>query len=58
MIALRTEAKAIVKQERLFYLDWLRVLAVLGVFFFHTALPFDYLTDWLVKNMLCAKCER
>ena len=50
MITLRTEAAANTQQERLFFLDWLRVLAVLGVFFYHTALPFDFLTDWLVKN--------
>ena len=42
--------------ERLYYLDWLRVLAVLGVFYAHTAEIFDTLywhirqdgqgTDW------------
>ena len=50
MSALQTEAKAPTKQERLLYLDWLRVLAVLGVFFFHTLRPFDALVDWTVKN--------
>lgn len=34
---------------RLYYLDWLRVLAVLGVFLFHAVHPFD-LTDWHIKN--------
>ena len=34
---------------RLHYLDWLRVLAVFGVFIFHTARPFDFL-DWAVNN--------
>lgn len=35
--------------ERLWFLDWLRVLAVLGVFAFHTLRPFDD-GDWHVKN--------
>lgn len=35
---------------RLYYLDWLRVLAMFGVFFFHNARFFDDLTDWHVKN--------
>ena len=34
---------------RLHYLDWLRVLAIFGVFIFHTARPFDFL-DWAVNN--------
>jgi peptidoglycan/LPS O-acetylase OafA/YrhL len=34
---------------RLSYLDWLRVLAVFGVFVFHTLRPFDD-GDWHVKN--------
>jgi peptidoglycan/LPS O-acetylase OafA/YrhL len=37
------------KPGRLYYLDWLRVLAVLTVFVYHTWRPFD-LTDWHVKN--------
>jgi glucan biosynthesis protein C len=49
MITLRTKVPAKTKQERLFYLDWLRVLAVLTVFYFHTLRPFD-LTYWHVKN--------
>ncbi len=49
MVTLRTEVPANTKQERLFYLDWLRVLAVLAVFYFHTLRPFD-LTEWHVKN--------
>jgi glucan biosynthesis protein C len=35
---------------RLYYLDWLRVLAMLGVFFFHNSRFFDSLIDWHVKN--------
>jgi peptidoglycan/LPS O-acetylase OafA/YrhL len=34
---------------RLYYLDWLRVIAILGVFLFHAVHPFD-LTDWHIKN--------
>ena len=37
----RTEEPA--KQERLYYLDWLRVIAVAGVFISHTADIFDTL---------------
>jgi len=33
------------KSVRLHYLDWLQVLAVLGVFLFHAGHPFDDLTD-------------
>ena len=50
MITSRTEGAAQTKQERLYSLDWLRVLAVVGVFFFHTLRPFDSLVDWNVKN--------
>jgi len=41
----RTSAKSV----RLHYLDWLRVLAILGVFLFHAVHPFDA-TDWHIKN--------
>lgn len=34
---------------RIYYLDWLRVLAILGVFLFHAVHPFD-LTAWHIKN--------
>ena len=34
---------------RLHYIDWLRVLAILGVFLFHAVHPFDA-TDWHIKN--------
>lgn len=34
---------------RLHYIDWLRLLATLGVFFYHAARPFD-LQDWMIKN--------
>ncbi len=34
---------------RVWFLDWLRVLAVFGVFVFHTLRPFDD-ADWHVKN--------
>jgi peptidoglycan/LPS O-acetylase OafA/YrhL len=35
---------------RLHYLDWLQVLAILGVFLFHAVHPFDDLADWHIKN--------
>lgn len=34
---------------RLHYLDWLRVLAILGVVLFHAVHPFDTI-DWQIKN--------
>ena len=34
---------------RLHYLDWLRALAILGVFLFHAVPPFDA-TDWHIKS--------
>ncbi len=37
------------KSVRLHYLDWLRVLAILGVFLFHAVHPFDAF-DWEIKN--------
>jgi len=37
------------KSVRIHYLDWLRVLAILGVFVFHAVHPFDA-TDWHIKN--------
>ena len=38
------------KSARLYYLDWLQVLAVLGVFLFHAFHPFDALFDWHIKS--------
>jgi peptidoglycan/LPS O-acetylase OafA/YrhL len=38
------------KSTRLHYLDWLQVLAILGVFLFHAVHPFDDLADWHIKN--------
>ena len=34
-----------IKSVRLHYLDWLRVLLILGVFMFHALHPFDALLD-------------
>jgi peptidoglycan/LPS O-acetylase OafA/YrhL len=34
---------------RLHYLDWLRVIAIFGVFVYHAARPF-MLQDWLIRN--------
>ena len=39
------------RSTRLHYLDWLQVLAVLGVFLFHGLHPFDDLVDWHIKNV-------
>jgi len=47
---LQREVPASTGRERLLFLDWLRVLAVLGVFCFHTLRPFDSLADWNIKN--------
>ncbi len=49
MVSLRSEGAAPTKQKRLYYLDWLRVLAILTVFLYHTLRPFDFI-DWHVKN--------
>jgi fucose 4-O-acetylase-like acetyltransferase len=35
---------------RLHYLDWLQVLAILGVFLFHSVRPFDDLPAWHIEN--------
>ncbi len=35
---------------RLYYLDWLRVLAMFGVFIFHNARFYDSFSDWEVRN--------
>ena len=35
---------------RLYYVDWLRVLAMFGIFFFHNSRFYDSLVDWHVKN--------
>jgi glucan biosynthesis protein C len=35
---------------RLYYVDWLRVIAMLGIFFFHNARFYDVFSDWEVKN--------
>ena len=51
MVSLRTKGAANTRQERLYYLDWLRVLAVLGIFYYHALRPFDSTNDWMVKNM-------
>jgi fucose 4-O-acetylase-like acetyltransferase len=39
------------KPGRLHYLDWLQVIAVLGVVLFHALFPFDDLVDWNIKNV-------
>jgi hypothetical protein len=37
--------------SRVYFLDWLQVLAILGVFIFHAIHPFDDLADWHIKNV-------
>jgi peptidoglycan/LPS O-acetylase OafA/YrhL len=36
--------------KRLYYLDWLRIMAIIGVLFFHSAMPFAAESDWHIKN--------
>jgi peptidoglycan/LPS O-acetylase OafA/YrhL len=38
------------KSPRLHYLDWLMVIAILGVFLFHATHPFDELGGWIIKD--------
>ena len=45
-----TDAQPELKPVRLHYLDWLQVLAILGVFLFHAIHPFDDLYPWHIKN--------
>jgi glucan biosynthesis protein C len=35
---------------RVYYIDWLRVIAMLSVFLFHSARFFDVFSDWHVRN--------
>jgi glucan biosynthesis protein C len=44
-----SEIRSAQSSTRLYYLDWLRVLAILGVFLFHAVHPFDTI-DWQIKN--------
>jgi len=44
------ESNITAKPARLYYVDWLRVLAMVGIFLFHNARFFDVITDWVVKN--------
>ena len=39
-----------IKPQRRYDIDWLRVLAVLLLFPFHTARIFDTMNPWYVKN--------
>jgi glucan biosynthesis protein C len=43
------ETKVVPAQTRIYYLDWLRVLAILMVFLFHAVHVFDFGT-WQIKN--------
>ena len=46
---LQSTDKATAQSVRLHYLDWLRVLAILGVFLYHAVHPFDPF-KWHIKN--------
>src|SRR5581483_11216615 len=37
------------RQGRLYYIDWLKVLMVAGIFYYHCAMPFAYAT-WMISN--------
>ena len=45
-----TASNSTAKTPRLYYIDWLRSLAMLGIFFFHNARFYDVFSDWHVKN--------
>jgi len=36
--------------NRNYYIDWLRVLATIGIFLFHNSRVYDY-GDWSIKNI-------
>src|SRR5476649_1334926 len=36
--------------QRQTYLDWLRILSILGVLFFHSAMPYVAEDNWHIKN--------
>lgn len=38
------------ESKRLYYLDWLRVILLLGIFLYHAVHPFDPI-DWHIKNV-------
>ncbi len=40
------------KQERLFYLDWLRIFATLLLFFFHTARVFSFENNYVENDII------
>ncbi len=43
------DTRSTLAYTRLYYLDWLRVLAIFGVFLFHAVHPFDTI-DWQINN--------
>jgi len=45
-----TPAETTDKPARLYYIDWLRVLAMLSIFLFHNARFYDSISGWHVKN--------
>ena len=47
--------KTVESPPRLYYLDWLRVLAMAGIYFFHNARFYDAFSDWHVRNATTSK---
>ncbi|MDX1615222.1 MAG: acyltransferase family protein [Candidatus Promineifilaceae bacterium] len=43
------QAAIVAQPTRLYYLDWIRVLAILGVFLYHASRPF-MLQEWLIND--------
>jgi peptidoglycan/LPS O-acetylase OafA/YrhL len=40
---------SLMESKRLYYIDWLRVIATIGIFLFHNSRAYDY-GDWSIKN--------
>ncbi len=40
------------RSARLYYLDWLRVILIFGVFLYHVLRPFDPLMPWHINNVI------
>ena len=45
-----SERRAVLPARRWYYLDWLRVLAILGIFLYHVAKIFDYEPGYQITN--------
>jgi glucans biosynthesis protein C len=49
-VSLYKKRKTMETSQRQTYLDWLRILSILGVLFFHSAMPYVAENDWHIKN--------